>query len=141
MRALLPQLTAWVVLVACLLASLAPATELVLCLEPDGSVTLEAAARDACCERSSAEGQRAAAVAGDSTGCPCLDIPLARRSAEPQARRLPLDTRSVSSVPPPPSVPALVAVDAQRPVFSPIRCGEPRAAPGLASIRTVVLRV
>jgi hypothetical protein len=79
MRALLPKLTAWVVLVACLFASLAPATELVLCLEPDGSVTLEAAARDTCCERSS-DGQRAAAVASESTGCPCLDIPLARRS-------------------------------------------------------------
>lgn len=140
MRALLPKLTAWVVLVACLLASLAPATELVLCLEPDGSVTLEAAARDACCERSS-EGQRAAAVAGESAGCPCLDIPLARRSTEPQARRLPLDTRSVSLAPQPPSVPVPVPADAQRPVFSPIRCGEPRAAPRLASIRTVVLRV
>lgn len=74
------RMTAWLCLLLAVLTAIAPAQGFVLCVEPDGCVTIEVAnAEDSCgaCCAVPSEGPRQPAanvLAADDACCPCLDL-------------------------------------------------------------------
>lgn len=134
-----PTLATWLVLVVTLLSGLAPARELVLCVEPGGTVALELAEASGCTPC----GDSGSTSEGESLGvecCPCTDIPLPAQADDPQVRgrSLSQEIGPVWTMAPPLCVLAVVADFRAGPV--PART-VPRPAEGLARIRTVELRV
>ena len=139
MRRTLHKLTTWLVLVAYMLSGLSPAQQLVVCLEPDGSVVLEAAEDGGCTpcgpEESSQEVEQLAAEC-----CPCVDIPLPMQGEDPQARPKASDAQVSSVAVLPPCFLAIVAwVEPAKLAFT--ASDQPRHAQRLKLIRTVILRV
>ena len=140
MRLSIHKLTTWLVLVAYMLSGVSPAQQLVVCLEPDGSIVLEAAVDSGCTpcgetEDSSREGEQLAAEC-----CPCVDIPLPTQGEGPQAKPKASDAQGPWAAVLPPSCPSTVAW--VEPAELPLCAGDqPRPAQRLALIRTVVLRV
>jgi hypothetical protein len=135
------KVAAWLVLLAYLFSGIAPAEQLVLCIEPDGTVALEMAAPGGCtpCGPES--------LGDDSEGaglecCPCTDIPLPSQSEDPQLRPKASGDSSPAISFLAPSHPAPFAIRESAP-FAPLPAFEShaRSAPRLALIRTVVLRV
>jgi hypothetical protein len=136
----LRKLSAWLLLVAYALSGVSPAQRFVVCLEPDGSIALEAAASIGCApscgeDESSPESSEAA-----SRCCPCIDIPLPTRGEEPQSKARASEVPGLAAVVlPPPCLPSIAqAAPAGLERSAPV---EPRPSPGLALLRTVVLRV
>lgn len=140
MKRCLHKLTTWLVLVVYVLSGVSPAQQLVVCLEPDGSVVLEAAEPSGCTP---------CGVPEDSSGdveslgvecCPCIDIPLPTQSEEPQAKLKASEGHgSWAAVVPPSFIAEIARVEPTEPAVS--ARSQPRPAPGLALIRTVILRV
>lgn len=88
---ILQRLTACLCLAVALLTGITPAQGLVLCLEPDGCVSVEIAAADQGCEscEDHEEPSAPAEVATPTTDeahCPCLDLPLFGSSQERRVR-------------------------------------------------------
>ena len=136
-------LTAWLVLAVCLLASVAPAQALVLCFEPDGRAVLETASNDGC-EGCPGTGEAPLAVVEDGFDggcCACIDIPLPRGSEEPEARLKSGEPRPPCLLLLPVLQVATASLVEPPRTFAPPRRAPPRQARGLASIRTVILRV
>ena len=132
------KLATWLVLVAYLLTGLAPAQQLVVCLEPDGRIGLEAATPEGCTPCGDPEATSSPEVEGFRVDCcACTDIALPCQSDEPQTRSK--DSHgSVAAVAPVYCITAIARIGpGELPGFVP----EPRPGPNLASIRTVVLRV
>lgn len=130
-------LATWLALVAFLLSGLAPAQALVVCVEADGSVSLEDAAGR--CGPCAPGGTRSAAQAGDE-GCPCVDIPLPVASDEHPAGRAPLDPPArAGAIPPPAPVPPAGALPGRAREL--VRGPPPRPPGDLALLRTVLLRL
>ena len=158
------RVTAWLCLVVSLWMGLAPAQALVLCLEPDGRVSLEVAVGGRCADCTEARGTRepmptcggndntsqdegagrpahtGTAAFDAHSGCPCIDI------AIPGADNDRVQPRSVPS-----QVERLVALapafDVERSLPPPPFAALPRLwpsdrpSPGLALLRSVVLLV
>ena len=138
MRRALHKLTTWLVLFAYMLSGISPAQQLVICLEPDGSVVLEAAEESGCtpCGREETSDEAILAAAC----CPCVDIPLPTQDEGLQARPKSSDLQGSWTAVPPPSWPARV-VTVERPETELFRDSQPRPAQRLELIRTVILRV
>ena len=140
MRRSIHKLTTWLVLVAYMLSGVSPAQQLVLCLEPDGSVVLEAVEDGGCTpcggtEESSREVER---LAGEC--CPCIDIPLPAQDEGPQAKPKASDAQGLWVAVLPPCFLATVAwIEPAELAFT--AGGQPRPAQRLELIRTVILRV
>lgn len=139
MRSSIHKLTTWLVLVAYMLSGVSPAQKLVVCLEPGGSVVLEAAEDGGCTpcgpEESSREVEQLAAEC-----CPCVDIPLPTQGEGPQAKPKASDAQISSVAVLPPCFLAIVAwVEPAELAFT--AGGQPRPAQRLELIRTVILRV
>jgi len=83
MRApLLRRLTAWLCLVLGLVSGFSPAQALVLCVEPEGGVSLELAFDGSGCDGCPASDERgarpdASQLSNAPADCACIDIPLA----------------------------------------------------------------
>lgn len=138
MHCALHKLTTWLVLVAYMLSGISPAQQLVICLEPDGSVVLEAAEEGGCTPCGTEEASDEAVLAAEC--CPCVDIPLPTQDEGPQARPKSLDLQGSWTAVPPPSWPASLAT-VERPEIEFFRASRPRPAQRLELIRTVILRV
>jgi hypothetical protein len=141
MRRVPLRFTAWLLLVACSLSSLAPSQALVLCLEADGSAGLERAGLCEGCPDEALDGGSEVESAPERAGCPCIDIPLSRTSGEPEvaAKPLELTAQAPAAVPAPD---AILTVPGQGPRDLPLIARDrPRPALQLALIRTVILRV
>jgi hypothetical protein len=136
----LHKLAAWLVLVAYGLSGVSPAHALVLCLEPDGSVALEAAAPAGCTPCGGEQGSGRDVERAGADCCPCVDIPLPTQAEESQARPRTCDGAAVAAVAHPPVLRADVPTAEPAALARPAHAA-PRPAPGLALIRTVVLRV
>ena len=140
MRRGIHKLTTWLVLVAYMLSGVSPAQQLVLCLEPDGRVVLEAAEDGGCTpcggsEESSREVERLAAEC-----CPCIDIPLPTQDEGPQAKLKAPDAQGWWAAVLPPCFFATVAWVEPAELALSAR-NRPRPAQRLELIRTVILRV
>jgi hypothetical protein len=131
------RLTTWIFLVVYLLAGLAPAQQLVVCLEPDGNVALEAVDAQGCTPCGEPEGLEALDEAS-SQCCPCTDIPLPAHEEEPQLKAK-ADSGTVVPLASPTGVLVIQVGGSEGSVLAPR--GAPRARESLARIRTVVLRV
>ncbi len=141
----LRKLTAWLVLAVYLLSGIAPAQRFVLCVEADGCVSLEAKT-DAypcapCTPCADEEEGDDPAAHPDAGACACIDIPLPSQVDAPQlgARSKPTSSATAAVLPLAP-----VASVTSRGAFgflSPPLQQRPRPAPGLASIRTTILRI
>lgn len=75
----LHRLTAWLCLAVALFSGLAPARGLVVCLEPDGCMSIEVTADGKHCggceaHQSPSNGGARSVSAASSTGCPCIDL-------------------------------------------------------------------
>ena len=140
MRRSLHKLAARLLLVAYALSGVAPAQQLVVCLEPDGTLALEAAAARRCspCDEPEESSPRVARV--DPGCCDCIDVLLPARSEAPQTSA---ESQEVSNLLAVVALPlCLLTIEDSEPARSSLRaCGEPRPGPNLALIRTVVLRV
>ncbi len=140
MRRSIHKLTAWLVLVAYMLSGVSPAQQLVVCLEPDGSIVLEAAEDGGCTpcggtEESSREVERLAAEC-----CPCVDIPLPTQDEGPQAKPKASDAQISSfSVLPPCFLATVAWVEPAKLAFT--AGDQPRQAQRIELIRTVILRI
>lgn len=142
---ILQRITAWLCLAAAILTGLAPAQGLVLCLEPDGCVTLEVAACASACggcgdHREGSQPALASARAEEQGCCACVDVELPAlsqdRRIQPRASELALEACLALA---PPDSPALaIVVDAVVPAP---RSEPPRPPERLAAIRCVVLRL
>lgn len=131
---------AWAILAVYALAGVAPAQDLVICFEPDGTVAVEAAAPGGCKPTCRSDEVRVDAERPEVACCSCTDIHLPTRVEDPQAK---LGTASAPQLPPAPAaIPWVDALAIVSPTV-PDRSGSdaPRQPPGLARIRTVVLRI
>jgi hypothetical protein len=140
MRGGLHKLATWFGLVAYLLSGISPAQQLVVCLEPDGSVVLEAAEASGCTPCDGTEDPSPQVTGLRSACCACIDIPLPRQGEGPQAKpKASEDRGSWAAVVPPAGIGSITGIE---PVErEPSVRARPRPAPNLALIRTVVLRV
>lgn len=133
-------LTTWLVLVAYMLSGISPAQQLVVCLEPDGGIVLEAALDSGCTPCGETEDSAPDSELLAAECCPCVDIPLPSQGEGPQAKPRASDAQSPWAAVLPPSCPSTVAW--VEPVELPLGAGDqPRPAQRLALIRTVILRV
>ena len=131
------KLTAWLALAVYLLSGLAPAQELVVCLEPDGTLALEAAEIGGCTPCGGAEELPPEEQQGIGIECcPCTDIPLPTRAEDAQAK--PKSAGAPDLALPPCLVTVLFVDPAPLP---PTGIDPPGAPASLDRIRTVVLRV
>jgi len=148
-RRFVRRFVAWSCLAFSLLSALTPAQGVVLCVEPEGAVTIEGAFDAACCAEGSTSPEiGAGAVTRNGAvdqaersrpGCPCIDVPLV--SVAEQRRNEP---RS--------GVPGPDHVGVQAPAFAELDLADlaarrrqpcasvPHASP-LALERSVILRV
>ena len=140
MQGIIHKLATWLVLVAYMLSGVSPVQPLVVCLEPGGGVVLEAAAPAGCtpCGEEGESSRQAEQVAADC--CPCIDIPLPRQGEEPQAKPRASEGHALAAAFLRPSFSATI-VEAEPSRLERCTRAQPRPAPGLAQIRTVVLRV
>jgi hypothetical protein len=144
------KLTAWIVLAVYLLSGVAPAQRFVLCVEADGCVSLEAmqeadpcAPCTPCTIDAGCGGEEAGAADehSDAGACACIDIPLPSQVDAPQlgARTKP-SSSTLAAV-----LPSAPVASVTSPVAACLRslplAQRPRPAPGLASIRTTILRI
>jgi hypothetical protein len=145
LSALLQRLTAWLCLAAACLTGLTPAQGFVLCIRPDGRVSVDLAASAAhcqCCavEPSGTPAEPGIARAPDDDCCPCADLPVAPAL---QDRCSPSRTLAPqigpATAPPPPAVPS--ALDPAAPAPGAPRPEVPRPPDSLALIRSVVLQL
>jgi hypothetical protein len=134
---LIRRLSAWLCLMLSLLIGSAPAQGFVLCLEPDGCVSLEIATASESCGACAEHAQEADA------GCPCVDLPVtgpeSARPVQPKPAEL-TDLQLAVWVATLPevlsSLRAEVALE-----FRAVPRGPPRPPGSLALIRSVVLLV
>ncbi len=133
MRGGLHGIMTWLVLVLSLLAGIAPARGVVVCFEADGTAVLELGSEAARCGGCpGTQGQ-----VGGPRDCPCIDLPLSPGSGLQAKRDLPgSSSPPLASIPPSAWAVALAGAACSAPLAR-----SPRPAPGLALLRTVVLRV
>ena len=142
---LLHRLTAWLCLTAAVLMGVAPAQPLVLCLEPDGSVSLEASATGTTCDGcpiapNCDQASGGTIVTGSEASCPCVDTPVPAIGDEDR-----LPAKSLDLHPDVLGTPALAAFE-PAPTAALLRhrpptVGPPRPSSSTQHIRTVVLHV
>lgn len=142
---LLRQLTAWVCLLVTFALGAVPARGLVLCLGPEGTVSVEVAPDGEHCGGCSEIATEAAPLDDEGRGddlssCPCTDIPVVTPVDTPG--RLPryLEANLLLSVTLQPALgarPILPVADWS----TCLRVASPRCAPTLSHIRSVVLHV
>ena len=142
---LLHRLTAWLCLAVALFSGLAPAQGFVLCLEPDGCLTLEVAAgTDKCgsCEPHRDENAQAACAALAATGgdCPCIDFTVQITTKDQRVQPKRIDAPLLKWLVVRPSYYAEPHVTASLASCAPL-IDAPRPADSLLLIRTVVLLV
>lgn len=140
MRRTIHEVWAWAILAFYALAGVAPAQDLVICFEPDGTMAVEAAAPGGCKPRVGGQEVRVDAERPGVACCPCTDIHLPTRVEDAQAKP---ETASAPELPSSPAVMPWVDAFALVAPAVPDRSGfdAPRQPPGLARIRTVVLRI
>jgi len=137
-RRALSRLTTWLVLAVCVLSGVSPAQALVLCLEPDGSVTLEAAEQRGCAPCDDGE-DSAMHVEELGVGCcACVDIPLPQGGTQPQVVARVAEAGLAPALPPAPLARIAEPAPVERRCSARARASAP---PKLDLIRTVVLRV
>jgi len=143
MRSSFHTLAAWLVLVAYLVSGIASGRGLVVCLEADGSATLELASSGcAGCPGSAQDASGADSRSNELASCPCLDVPVPFGNGE-----LRTQSRSGERVgfPACAELPASWSALALDPHSHALRLerssAHPRPPPCLAHVRTVVLRV
>jgi hypothetical protein len=135
----LQKLATWLVVVAHLLSGVAPAQQLVVCVEADGRLALEAVEAGECgpCDGPGESSRGADELQG---ACPCVDIPLPTQGDEPQLKPKASALEGSWAA----AVPAVVlpiharVADAER---APLAVGPPGEASRLVLIRSVVLRL
>lgn len=143
----LHRLTTWLCLVATLLMGISPGQALVLCLEPDGSMTVELASgaircggcpEGASCPEGKSGSREVTVPAVDPSDCPCIDIPLVLGGEQDKLKLKQIDL----PVSPLPALPAATVLTLEPAVVAcPSRPDTPRPAQSLALIRSVVLLV
>ena len=141
----LHRIAAWLCLMAALVTGVTPAQGFVLCMEPDGCISVEiAAGTDHCvgCEAHVAggAGSFAPVPATAETDCPCVDFAVPGstkdQSLQPKAADAPL-LRWLAMLPTSVASPLAKTL----PLFRVPRVGVPRPSDTLLLIRTVVLLV
>ena len=140
MRRSIHDLAAWLTLVAFLLTGVAPAQQLVVCVEPDGTVAIEAVGQNACAPCGDADGSSDGAGSIGAECERCIDIPLPTRTGDPQAKPKALGIGGSSGIA------ALPIGSIAARILEPLRPprvvrGGPPLTNRLASIQIVVLRV
>jgi hypothetical protein len=137
----LHRLTTWLCLVATLLMGISPGQALVLCLEPNGGVTVELASdanRCGGCPDDASGSREGTVPAADHPDCPCIDIPLVLGGKQDQLELKQVDL----PVSPPAALPAATVLTLEPAVVTcQSRSDTPRPAQSLALIRSVVLLV
>ena len=144
-NSILQRAAAWLCLAVAILTGFSPAQGFVICLEPDGRVSVEiATSAEACggCEspRDHTTTPKPTVRSAQVSDCPCVDLPVPGTSQERGLQRQPIQLRPGSWIACPlpsfarPLVPLPLAVRASPP-------GPPRPAESLARIRSVVLLV
>lgn len=142
---ILHRLTAWLCLVAALVTGVAPAHGLVLCVEPDGCVSVQfSSATDHCVDCGdhvgTSLGSATANPAPADDGCPCVDVPVPgstrESSLQPKSIQAPLLQWLAL-------LPAFLALPSATPplVVRMRRIEVPRPPDSLCLIRSVVLLV
>jgi hypothetical protein len=134
------RLTAFFCLAVVLVTGLTPSNGFVICLEPDGCVSIEvetSASECGGCEGHEATDAESTAVSGDA--CPCLDLPIPGSSEDRRLERKSLGFR-LAAFEAPASAIAEILQSAPSLHRSP-RSDAPRPPETLALIRTVVLLV
>jgi hypothetical protein len=123
-----------------MLSGISPAQDLVICLEPDGSVVLEGAEAGACTPCGGTEEASREVERQSGECCPCVDIPLPTQDECLQAKRKASDARGSHAAVFPPS--CLATAACVQPAERALRAGgQPRLAQRIALIWTVILRV
>jgi hypothetical protein len=133
-------LAAWLALVVHVLAGVAPAQPLVVCLRADGSVGLEFAEQGRCaapCDDAGDPSRRVGSAEADC--CPCIDVPLPGRIEQPQAKPENETRFAVPLILP--RAEATIVQDAATHGHRLLVCARPRPGLRLALLRTVILRV
>jgi hypothetical protein len=137
----LHRLTTWLCLVATLLMGISPGQALVLCLEPEGGVTVELASeanRCGGCADDTTGSREPAVPAADPSDCPCIDIPLVLGGEQDQLELKQIDL----PVSPTAALPAATVLALEPGAATcKSRPDTPRPAQSLALIRSVVLLV
>ena len=143
MRSRFHTFAAWLVLVAYLLSGVAPGRGLVVCLEADGSAALELAS-SGCdgCPDSSRRADDLDPRSDELSSCACLDVPLPLGVGELRAQpkcgergAVALCQQHFAN-----GLPQMIGAHSCALRFD-SSCADRRPAPGLAHLRTVVLRV
>ncbi|MFN0242197.1 MAG: hypothetical protein ACKVWV_04830 [Planctomycetota bacterium] len=140
---LISRMTTWLCLVVTLLMGVTPARGLVICIEADGTIALEAAADDCegCPEPATRERSDSSTLlaAGDAC-CECVDIPVSTSVEEQRTVTKRADVRFEAWCPPPSIVVAASTVSGPC-VRQSSRVNPPRGSHALRLIRSVVLHV
>ena len=144
MISILQRLTAIVCLAVVLVTGLTPANGFVICLEPDGcvSIEVETSAR----ECGGCEGHEEAALtigtdarATSNEACPCFDLPIPGSSEDRRLERRPIELRLATLAAP--EITLDEALPSGPKLHRSPRAEPPRPTETLALIRTVVLLV
>lgn len=144
------KLTAWLCLVAALFMGVAPTNGLVLCFEPSGSLTLEAAVDGRRCGgcpdfappdfARSDQPQPGERITDDHSACLCVDILVSGGNGEDRIQPKPFELHVAQLIALP--VSEVGSLLGWRPELSEqVQAARPRATPLLALIRSVVLLV
>lgn len=140
------RITAWLCLALVFLTGLTPAQGLVLCLEPDGCISVEIATVANTCNGCDGheEGTRPSAPSAEvatEAGCPCVDLTLSGSVQEQriQPKSIKLQIGSWIALPPP-LLPTVLTASGSL-VVPTLAAQIPRPADSLALIRSVVLLV
>jgi hypothetical protein len=134
MAPILQRLTAFVCFAVVLVIGLTPSSGFVICLEPDGCVSIEV--ETSALECAGCDGHEEVAPPASDEPCPCVDLPIPGSSED---RRRPIELRLATFAPQASSVAA--EIPPVSPLLASPRGEAPRAPEALALIRTVVLLV
>lgn len=144
MISILQRLTAIVCLAVVLVTGLTPANGFVICLEPDGCVTLEV--ETSARECGGCEGHEEAGLpigtdtrAASNEECPCFDLPIPGSSEDRRLERRPIELRIATLAAPAFTIAEALASGSN--LHGSPRAEPPRPTETLELIRTVVLLV
>ena len=145
MSAILQRMTAWLCLAATFLTGLTPAQGLVLCVQPNGRVSVDLVSPAEHCQCCDDHEQVTTAEALPSRGlgdvcCECLDLPVSGTLQDRVNQSRPIAPQLGPWIAPKPGT-VLVSLVLIAPVSRAARDGVPRAPDSLALIRSVVLLI